>query len=76
MHCKQANCVLATAQLVAKHSKENTMIPVIVQTLMRNMRKNARLPMPTINDAPQRKDRSGYILTVFGLLVIIALILM
>ena len=52
------------------------MIPVIVQTLMRNMRKNARLPMPTINDAPQRKDRSGYILTVFGLLVIIALILM
>lgn len=53
------------------------MKPVIVQNLIRNMRKNAKLPMPTINDAPSdKKDRSGQIVMIFALLVIIAVLFM
>ena len=52
------------------------MKPVIIQTLIRNMRKNIKLPVPSTEEIPKRKDRSGQFLLVIGLLVIIALILM
>jgi len=48
------------------------MKPVIVQNLIRNMRKNAKLPMPTINDAPSRKDKSGTFVIAAVVIVIIA----
>lgn len=53
------------------------MKPVIIQHLIRNMRKNAKLPMPTINDAPPiKKDRAGQIVVILLLLVVIAVILL
>ena len=52
------------------------MKPVLIQTLIRNMRKTARLPMPTVNDAPARKDKSGTFVMVFVVLVVIATIIL
>ena len=40
------------------------------------MRKTASLPMPTINDAPERKDRSGTFILAIVLILVIALIFM
>jgi hypothetical protein len=47
------------------------MKPVLIQNLIRNMRKTARLPMPAINDAPARKDKSGTFVMVFVILVLL-----
>ena len=53
------------------------MIQVIIQTLIRNRSKSAaELPLPTINDQPQRPDRVGNIVIVFLILIIVALIFM
>ena len=52
------------------------MKPVIIQNLMRSMRKKVRLPMPTETEIPTRRDRSGQFVLIFGLLVIIALVFM
>lgn len=53
------------------------MKPVIVQTLMRSMKKKVTLPAPPTTDVqPVRKDRAGTFMLVIGLLVIVALILM
>ena len=53
------------------------MIQVILQSLIRKRSKDASdLPLPTINDVPQPKDKSGQILAIFALLVIIAIIFM
>ena len=53
------------------------MIQVILQSLIRKRSKDVSdLPLPTINDVPQPKDKSGQILAIFALLVIIAIIFM
>ena len=60
-----------------EYNGEKAMIQVIIQSLIRNRSKSAaELPLPTINDVPQPKDRSGQILAIFALLIIIALIFM
>lgn len=53
------------------------MKPVIIQNLMKKMRKRINdLPMPTANEIPTRRDRSGQFILIFIILAIIALILM
>ena len=52
------------------------MKPVLIQTLMRKMRKSVNnLPMPDAKEIPTRRDGSGQFILVFLVLVIIAVIL-
>ena len=51
------------------------MKPVLIQNLMRSMRKKIHLPMPAQTDVPTRKDRSGQFVLVFAVLVVIAMLL-
>ena len=52
------------------------MKPVLIQTLMRNMRNRIHLPAPTAESSPIKKDRSGQFVLAFAVLVIVALIFM
>jgi hypothetical protein len=51
------------------------MKPVLIQNLMRSMRKRIHLPAPSTNEIPTRKDRSGQFVLVLLVLAIIAMFL-
>ena len=51
------------------------MKPVIVQNLIRSMRKRIKLPETTPSEIPTRKDRSGQFMIIFAVLVIISMFL-
>ena len=52
------------------------MKPVLIQNLMRSMRKRINLPAPTSmpGEIPTRKDRSGQFVLIFVVLVVVAMI--
>jgi hypothetical protein len=53
------------------------MKPVIVQNLIRSMRRRVKLPMPRpADEIPTRKDRSGQFVLIFALLVLLAVFFM
>ena len=51
------------------------MKPVLIQNLMRSMRKRIHLPAPSTDDVPKTKDRSGQFVLVLLVLAIIAMFL-
>ena len=51
------------------------MKPVLIQTLMRSMRRKINLPAPSTDDVPKTKDRSGQFVLILLVLVVIAMFL-
>jgi hypothetical protein len=51
------------------------MKPVLIQNLMRNMRKRIHLPAPSSDPGPTKRDRSGQFVLIFLVLVIVAMFL-
>lgn len=52
------------------------MKPVLIQTLMRSMRKRISLPAPkSTSEIPTKRDRSGQFVLIFLVLVVLAMFL-